>query len=88
MRPVIKGWGRGLKLDSRFIQDVNIVDGTIMGPSTPFRKIWRMKNNGTAVWSRGTRLMWIGGDRLSNTVSVELEVGLHLWKIILFAFPL
>ncbi|KAM7471253.1 hypothetical protein LguiA_009436 [Lonicera macranthoides] len=74
VRPIMKGWGQGLKLDSRFIQDVNIVDGTIMGPSTPFRKIWRMKNNGTAVWSRGTRLMWIGGDRLSNTVSVELEV--------------
>ncbi|KAL0385137.1 UNVERIFIED_CONTAM: protein JOKA2 [Sesamum radiatum] len=39
---------RGLKakLDSRFIQDVNVMDGTVMAPLTPFTKIWRMRNNG------------------------------------------
>lgn len=34
-----------LKLDSRFIQDVNILDGTIVAPLTPFTKIWRMRNS-------------------------------------------
>ncbi|KAM7483155.1 hypothetical protein LguiB_007738 [Lonicera macranthoides] len=62
------------KLDSRFVQDVNIVDGTIMAPSTPFTKIWRMKNNGTIMWPRGTQLLWIGGDRLSVTPYVDLEI--------------
>ncbi|KAK3037522.1 hypothetical protein RJ639_030330 [Escallonia herrerae] len=62
------------KLDSRFIQDVNVVDGTIMAPLTPFTKIWRMRNNGTIVWPKGTQLVRIGGDKLSNTHSVEVQM--------------
>ncbi|KAG6635095.1 hypothetical protein CIPAW_11G019800 [Carya illinoinensis] len=62
------------KLDSRFIVDVNVMDGTVMAPSTPFTKIWKMCNNGSAVWPRGTQLVWIEGDRLSNAFSVEIEV--------------
>nr|GMC69933.1 protein NBR1 homolog [Ipomoea batatas]GMC75642.1 protein NBR1 homolog [Ipomoea batatas] len=62
------------KLDSRFIQDVNILDGTIIAPLTRFTKIWRMRNNGNFVWPQGTQLVWIGGDRLSDAISVELEI--------------
>ncbi|KAK4427087.1 protein JOKA2 [Sesamum alatum] len=62
------------KLDSRFIQDVNVMDGTVMAPLTPFTKIWRMRNNGTAVWPQKTQLVWIGGDKLSNALSVEVEI--------------
>lgn len=62
------------KLDSRFILDVNVLDGTMMAPSTPFTKIWRMRNNGTLVWPKGTQLVWIGGDKLSDLLSVDLEV--------------
>ncbi|KAL3529523.1 hypothetical protein ACH5RR_008845 [Cinchona calisaya] len=62
------------KLDSRFIQDVNILDGTIMAPSTPFTKIWRMRNNGSVVWPQGTLLVWIGGDKLSDIFSVDIEI--------------
>lgn len=59
-------------LDSRFILDVNVVDGTVMAPSTPFTKTWRMRNTGNAVWARGTQLVWIGGDRFSKKDSVEV----------------
>ncbi|KAE9453765.1 hypothetical protein C3L33_14381, partial [Rhododendron williamsianum] len=62
------------KLDSRFILDVNILDGTVMGPSTPFTKIWRIKNNGSMLWPQGTQLVWIGGDKLSEAPSVELQI--------------
>lgn len=62
------------KLDSRFILDVNIVDGTMVAPSTPFTKIWRMHNNGSIVWPKGTQLVWIGGDKLTDAISVEVEV--------------
>ncbi|PHU23802.1 hypothetical protein BC332_08909 [Capsicum chinense] len=62
------------KLDSRFIQDVNILDGTLMAPLTRFTKIWRMKNNGNLIWPQGTQLVWIGGDKLSDRFSVELEI--------------
>ncbi|KAL9326557.1 hypothetical protein ACSQ67_007202 [Phaseolus vulgaris] len=62
------------KLDSRFILDVNVIDGTMMAPSTAFTKIWRMRNNGTVVWPKGTQLVWIGGDKFSDSHSVDLEV--------------
>lgn len=62
------------KLDSLFILDVNVLDGTMMAPSTPFTKIWRLRNSGSVVWPKGTRLVWIGGDRFSHADSAELEV--------------
>lgn len=62
------------RLDSCFILDVNVLDGTMMAPSTPFTKIWRMRNTGNLAWPRGSQLVWIGGDRFSDGVSVEIEV--------------
>ena len=75
--PVFRCGGKASrhKLDSRFIQDVNILDGTIMAPSTSFTKIWKMRNNGSVVWPQGTQLVWIGGDKLSDIFSVDTEVG-------------
>ncbi|CAI9773801.1 unnamed protein product [Fraxinus pennsylvanica] len=76
IRQVFRGCkvGAPLKLDSRFIQDVNIMDGTIMAPLTQFSKIWRMRNSGTLVWPQNTKLVWIGGDRLTDACSVEIEI--------------
>ncbi|KDP31030.1 hypothetical protein JCGZ_11406 [Jatropha curcas] len=62
------------KLDSRFILDVNVLDGTMMAPCTPFTKIWRMRNSGSIVWPQGSRLVWIGGDRFSQSDSVDLQI--------------
>lgn len=79
--PVLRGCGiktgrSKSKLDSCFILDVNVMDGTLMAPSTPFTKIWRMRNSGTLAWPRGTHLVWVGGDKFSDRVSVEVEVGM------------
>ncbi|KAK9113629.1 hypothetical protein Syun_020426 [Stephania yunnanensis] len=62
------------KLDSCFIHDVNVLDGTSMAPKTTFTKIWRMRNNGGVVWPKGTQLVWIGGDQLTGSLSVEVEI--------------
>lgn len=60
---------------SRFVADVNVLDGTVMAPSTQFTKIWRLCNSGSLNWPRGTQLVWTGGDKFSRSVSVEVEVG-------------
>ncbi|CAH8391798.1 unnamed protein product [Eruca vesicaria subsp. sativa] len=62
------------KPDSRFVVDVNVLDGTVFAPSAQFTKIWKMRNNGSLVWPHGTRIVWIGGDRLSNSLSVDLQI--------------
>ncbi|TVU29446.1 hypothetical protein EJB05_21011 [Eragrostis curvula] len=62
------------KLESRFILDVTVLDGTLMAPSTQFTKIWRMHNNGSIMWPLGTQLIWVGGDQFALQTSVPLEV--------------
>ncbi|KAL4363623.1 hypothetical protein GQ457_04G035810 [Hibiscus cannabinus] len=62
------------KLESCFVSDINVIDGTVMAPSTPFTKIWRMRNNGTTPWFQGLQLIWIGGDVLRNSTTVDLEI--------------
>ncbi|KAG6508881.1 protein JOKA2-like [Zingiber officinale] len=62
------------KLESLFIKDVTVLDGTLIPPSTPFTKIWRMRNNGTVRWPYGTRLVWVGGDQFANQDTVLLEI--------------
>ncbi|CAN6276023.1 unnamed protein product [Urochloa humidicola] len=63
-----------VKTDSRFIKDVTVPDGTPMAPSTPFTKIWRMRNNGSTMWPYGTHLLWVAGDRLTCLSSVRLAI--------------
>jgi next-to-BRCA1 protein 1 len=63
-----------IKTDSRFIKDVTVPDGTPMAPSTPFTKIWRMRNNGFSKWPYGTQLLWVGGDRLTRLSPFRLAV--------------
>lgn len=65
---------KGLKLDGRFIMDINVLDGTVLAPLTPFTKIWRMTNNGNVSWPVGTQLVWIGGDKFSSVTSLEIQV--------------
>ncbi|KAG7617198.1 Protein NBR1 [Arabidopsis thaliana] len=62
------------KLDSRFVLDVNVIDGTVVAPSAPFTKIWKMRNSGQLVWPQGTQIVWIGGDRFCNSLSVDLQI--------------
>ncbi|KAL2935919.1 Protein NBR1-like protein [Bienertia sinuspersici] len=69
-----KGDDSRSRLDSCFIKDVNVLDGTMMAPLTPFTKIWRIRNNGTLTWQRGLQLLWIGGDRFSRFDSIEVEL--------------
>ncbi|GAB2249074.1 hypothetical protein Droror1_Dr00012433 [Drosera rotundifolia] len=65
---------RYLRLNSHFVMDVSVRDGTIMAPETPFIKIWQVRNNGNDPWPTGTRLVWINGPKLSDAYSVDLKL--------------
>ncbi|KAF6154824.1 hypothetical protein GIB67_014560 [Kingdonia uniflora] len=66
-------WTQQLSLDSQFIQDVNVVDGTLMPPLTPFIKIWRMHNNGIVSWPRGTQLVPAYGCPVGSQLDVAVD---------------
>jgi len=61
-----------LKLAARFVRDVSVFDGTQIEPSTPFTKIWRLKNIGDVPWPQGARLLFVGGDQMSAELSVPV----------------
>lgn len=61
-------------LDSQFVQDVTILDGTELAPGTKFTKIWRLRNVGTLAWPQQTQLLFIGGDKLGLDEVVNLKL--------------
>jgi len=62
----------GPKLAARFISDVSIFDGTQMAPGTKFTKIWRIKNAGESAWPAGTKMLFVGGDRMEADLAVSI----------------
>merc|ERR1719274_254068 len=67
------GGGGGPKLAARFVRDVSIFDGTQMAPGTSFTKIWRIKNVGEVPWPPGTKIVFVGGDRMTSELTVPLS---------------
>lgn len=51
---------------ARFVRDVTIPDGTTYPPGTSFTKTWRLKNEGTCIWS-GYSLVFDEGDQMNGT---------------------
>lgn len=60
------------RLLGRFVLDVNMEDGARVTPEQSFVKIWRMRNEGTTAWPETTRLIFVGGDKLSNCSELAL----------------
>jgi hypothetical protein len=44
------------------ISDVSIPAGTVVKPSEPFTKTWKVQNNGTCDWALQFRLVFAGGE--------------------------
>lgn len=56
----------------RFIDDVTIPDDTQMQPGQTFRKIWRIQNAGSCVWTAGYQLVFTSGDQMGNVFAANL----------------
>eukprot|EP01089_Gocevia_fonbrunei_P013426 TRINITY_DN3449_c0_g1_i7.p1 TRINITY_DN3449_c0_g1~~TRINITY_DN3449_c0_g1_i7.p1 ORF type:complete len:461 (+),score=122.15 TRINITY_DN3449_c0_g1_i7:93-1385(+) len=62
----------GPRYMSRFVSDVTIDDGTIFAPKSTFKKIWKLKNNGTVAWPENTKLVYVSGDVISSDDSIDV----------------
>jgi hypothetical protein len=47
--------------NSNYISDITIKDGTVLMPGEPFKKIWRLENNGTCAWRPDYTLIFVSG---------------------------
>ncbi|KAI3467590.1 hypothetical protein Pfo_024253 [Paulownia fortunei] len=59
---------------SHFVFDLNVPDFTLFAPNITFSKKLRLCNNGVRAWPYKSKLVWIGGDRLTDEISVEMEI--------------
>ena len=62
----------GCTLDSQYVADVTIPDGTIIAPGAAFVKTWKVRNSGTCDWEAGFQLVFVSGDQMSGPPSVTL----------------
>lgn len=47
--------------NSTYLKDITIQDGTVLMPGEPFKKIWRLKNNGICAWHENYSLIFVSG---------------------------
>lgn len=55
-----------------FVTDVTIPDGTEFGGGENFSKTWRLRNEGTCVWTTGYHLVFMAGDALGAETEIPL----------------
>ncbi|CAM9108568.1 unnamed protein product, partial [Phaeothamnion confervicola] len=61
-------WARA-RPTARFVTDVTVPDGTVLAPSTPFVKTWRLSNEGSCAFggpAADVRLVNVGGDLMGG----------------------
>jgi hypothetical protein len=60
------------EIDSAFVVDVELSDGTPLPPGLTVRKTWRIRNAGTCAWPEGMQLRHIAGVPLPGPQVVSL----------------
>lgn len=54
-------------LNSKFVADITIPDGTVMKPGEKFTKAWRVQNTGTCPWDEGFGFIRWSGPAMNST---------------------
>lgn len=52
--------------NSKWVADVNIPDGSVLGTGDAFTKTWRFQNTGTTTWNRDYRIIYLEGNLLGK----------------------
>lgn len=56
----------------KFVEDLNFPDGSFVGESTKFRKIWKIQNVGHQSWPSETKLVFDSGVQLNAPSSIPI----------------
>ncbi len=56
-------------LNSLYVSDVTIPDGTLMAPGQAFVKTWKFQNSGTCAWSSDYQIAFTSGKAMSGSTS-------------------
>ena len=56
-----------------FVQDVTIPDGSTVIAGEAFRKVWRVRNDGTCTWTTGYALVFSSGERMGGGAAIPFK---------------
>ena len=59
-------------IDADYQEDVTVPDNTVLEPSEPFVKTWRVLNSGTCAWGSGYRLQFMAGTQMGGSDAVRV----------------
>ncbi len=59
-------------MDSTYVADVTVPDGTNYENNVGFEKTWRVKNNGTCDWPSGVTIAFESGDKMDGPDTIAL----------------
>lgn len=57
---------------AEYVADITVPDGSDFHPGESFTKVWRLRNAGSATWTPGYALVFIGGSQMDGPDSVSL----------------
>jgi hypothetical protein len=49
-----------------FVTDVSVPDGMAFSPGEAFTKIWRLRNDGSCIWTKSYDLVFVNGERMGG----------------------
>jgi hypothetical protein len=55
-----------------FVADVTLPDDTQVSPNQPLTKVWRLRNDGTCPWNEEYKVVFVGGDAMSNNTPLPV----------------
>ncbi|HEY48339.1 MAG: hypothetical protein AMJ88_05245 [Anaerolineae bacterium SM23_ 63] len=55
-----------------FIKDVTFPDGTYIAPGEAFKKVWRVENTGTCLWTKDYHFVFISGYSMDGPTALPL----------------
>ena len=58
---------------ARFVKDVTVDDGTTFKPGQTFTKTWRMKNEGSCLWTADYAVVFVSGNSMSGPSSSKIN---------------
>jgi len=70
-----------ISLSAAFVENVSVPDGHVFPPGAEFIKSWRMINDSGCEWPESTELVFLAGDSLSASASVEKDIAVPVGKV-------
>lgn len=61
-------------LNSAFVSDVTVPDGTALAPGQTFNKIWRVRNTGTCTWDANDQFVFLTGEAMTPSTVLAVPV--------------